>query len=223
MHRPLQLLNLLTQIRQITPRHCITPYTMLHSEYRHTNTQCCSQGTNTMITCIMLQSIYTHSVLVRIHTLSCSQSTHTQQACCVSDSRHCKSPQLCARRRYRSAMVKQHKHECPTSSLHDLMIAVCVCSQDVSMVQILQPSFGYAPSFSSCMSVLLLAGLTGTKPAPPLPPPPAGPQGEAGAMAGAAPSSPAVERALTGLVCRASMDLSRLLQIAYRTARCLGS
>ena len=80
-------------------------------------------------------------------------------------------------------------------------------------------SFGDAPSFSSCMSVLLLAGLTGTKPAPPLPPPPAGPWGEAGAMAGAAPNSPAVELALTGLVCRASMDLSRLLQAACRTAR----
>lgn len=91
------------------------------------------------------------------------------------------------------------------------------------MVQILQLSLGDAPSFSSCMSVLLLAGLTGTNPAPPLPPPPAGPHGEAGAMAGAAPSSPAVERALSGLVCRARRDLSRLLQAACRTASCLAA
>ena len=117
--------------------------------------------------------------------------------------------------------MTQNKSECPKGLCCDLMLGVCACSQGVSTVQILQPSLGYTPSFSSCISVLLLAGLTGTKPAPALPPPPAGPRGEAGPMAGAAPSSPAVERALTGLVCRASKDLSRLLQAACRTARCL--
>ena len=119
--------------------------------------------------------------------------------------------------------MTQHKLKCYKGMCCNVMLHVCACSQGVSTVQILQPSLGDAPSFSSCMSVFLLAGLTGTKPALPLPPPPASPWGDAGAMAGAAPNSPAVEHALSGLVCRASMDLSRLLQAACRTVRCLAA
>ncbi len=76
LHRPLQLLHLLTQTCQITPWDCTTTYIMLQSEYRHTNTQCCSQSTDTQ----------THNVAVRVyrhkHTMLQSEYRHTNTQCC---------------------------------------------------------------------------------------------------------------------------------------------
>ncbi|KAA6421029.1 MAG: hypothetical protein FRX49_08940 [Trebouxia sp. A1-2] len=86
---------------------------------------------------------------------------------------------------------------CPGPSLLDSTTPLFLEGSRPTLIGIWGP--GTNPPIGDGHEVGSTAGLTGIKPAPPLPPPPVSPRGEAGAMAGAAPSSPAVERALTGL------------------------